>query len=60
MERNSKKIIKRLQDDGFVKVSQRGSHVKLKKDDKTLIVPHPKRDLPTGLARAIAKEAGWI
>ena len=24
-----------------------------------LIVPHPKRDLPEGTARAIAKQAGW-
>ena len=60
MERNSKKIIKRLLSEGFEKVSQSGSHVKLRKDNRTVIVPHPKRDLPTGTARNIAKQAGWI
>ena len=33
---------------------------KLRKGIKTIIVPHPKKDLPTGTARAIAKQAGWI
>ncbi|MFV1573687.1 type II toxin-antitoxin system HicA family toxin [Phaeobacter sp. JH20_30] len=60
IERSSKKIIKRLESEGFTKVSQNGSHVKLRKDGRTVIVPHPKRDLPTGTARAIAKDAGWI
>ncbi|QDL92563.1 type II toxin-antitoxin system HicA family toxin [Paroceanicella profunda] len=60
MEKNSKAIIARLQKEGFTVVSQRGSHVKLRKGDRTVIVPHPKRDLPTGTARNIAKQAGWI
>lgn len=60
MERDSRKIIKRLKDDGFVEVSVRGSHHKFRKGAVTLIVPHPKKDLPEGTARAIAKLAGWI
>ncbi|WP_339107137.1 type II toxin-antitoxin system HicA family toxin [Thioclava sp. GXIMD4216] len=60
MERNSRKIIDRLKSEGFIEVSQRGSHAKLRKGDRTVIVPHPKRDLPTGTARNIAKQAGWI
>lgn len=60
MEKNSKKIIARLLSEGFEKVSQKGSHVKLRKGNRTVIVPHPKRDLPTGTARNIAKQAGWI
>ncbi|MDE4096734.1 type II toxin-antitoxin system HicA family toxin [Phaeobacter gallaeciensis] len=60
IERNSGKIIARLLEQGFTKVSQRGSHVKLRKGDRTVIIPHPKRDLPTGTARNIAKQAGWI
>ncbi|MBQ4824406.1 type II toxin-antitoxin system HicA family toxin [Leisingera sp. HS039] len=60
MERDSKKIIKKLTDEGFTVVSQKGSHVKLRKGERTVIVPHPKRDLPTGTARAIARQAGWI
>ncbi|MDW5316599.1 type II toxin-antitoxin system HicA family toxin [Rhizobium sp. PL01] len=60
MERDSKAIIKRLKTDGFEIVSISGSHHKLRKGSNTIIVPHPKKDLPTGTARAIAKQAGWI
>jgi predicted RNA binding protein YcfA (HicA-like mRNA interferase family) len=52
--------VKRLLADGFVLVSVKGSHHKFARDGVTLIVPHPKKDLPTGTARAIAKLAGWI
>ncbi|WP_065329934.1 type II toxin-antitoxin system HicA family toxin [Tritonibacter mobilis] len=60
MERSSKKIIKRLLSEGFHVVSQKGSHVKMRKGDRTVIIPHPKSDLPTGTARQIAKAAGWL
>lgn len=60
METNSRKIIKRLQDEGFRLVKATGSHHKLRKGDRTVIVPHPKKDLPIGTARSIAKMAGWI
>ena len=60
MERDSKKIVKRLLDEGFVQVSVKGSHHKFRKDDRTIIVPHPKKDLPLGTARSIAKMAGWL
>lgn len=60
MERDSRKIIKRLKEDGFELISVRGSHHKFRKDSITLIVPHPRKDLPEGTARAIAKDAGWL
>jgi predicted RNA binding protein YcfA (HicA-like mRNA interferase family) len=60
MERDCKKIIRRLLDEGFELVSSRGSHHKFRKNGKTIIVPHPRTDLPVGTARAIAKDAGWI
>lgn len=60
MERDSRKIVKRLIADGFVLVSVKGSHHKFARDGQMVIVPHPKRDLPTGTARSIAKMAGWI
>lgn len=60
MERDSRKIIQRLKDEGFELVAVRGSHHKFRKEDHTVIVPHPKKDLPVGTARAIAKQAGWI
>lgn len=60
MERDSKKIIKRLQDEGFELIAVRGSHHKFRKGGLSIVVPHPKKDLPTGTARAIAKQAGWL
>lgn len=59
MERDSRKLVKRLLADGFVLVAIKGSHHKFRKDGRTVIVPHPKRDLPLGTARSIAKMAGW-
>lgn len=60
MERNSKNIVTRLKAEGWTLVSVKGSHHKFRKDAVTLIVPHPKKDLPIGTARSIAKMAGWI
>lgn len=60
METDSRKIIQRLKAEGFELVSISGSHHKFRKGDKTLIVPHPKKDLPLSTARAIAKQAGWL
>lgn len=60
MERDSKKIIKRLADEGFELIAVRGSHHKFRKGGVSITVPHPKKDLPIGTARAIAKQAGWL
>lgn len=60
MECDSRKIVKRLQADGFVLKSVKGSHHKFVRDGRSVIVPHPKKDLPAGTARAIAKAAGWL
>ena len=60
MERDSRKIVKRLKQEGFELVSVRGSHHKFRKGSIVLIGPHPEKDLPIGTARAIAKLAGWI
>tara|TARA_R110000868_G_scaffold10896_15_gene52663 strand:+ start:1728 stop:1910 length:183 start_codon:yes stop_codon:yes gene_type:complete len=60
MECNSRKIIRRLEQDGFKLVKIVGSHHKFRKGDKTVTVPHPKKDLPTGAVRAIYKQAGWL
>lgn len=60
MERDSRRIVKRLLGDGFMLVSVKGSHHKFARDGVTVIVPHPKRDLPLGTARSIAKMAGWL
>ena len=60
MERSSRAIVKRLLAEGFELVKISGSHHKFRKGPITVIVPHPKKDLPVGTARAIAKLAGWM
>ena len=44
MDTNSRKIIKRLEKDGFECVKVAGLHHKFKKGDKTVTIPHPKKD----------------
>jgi len=60
LERNSRKIIQRLESEGWELVSVSGSHHKFRNAGNIIIVPHPKKDLKQGLARAIAKQAGWV
>jgi predicted RNA binding protein YcfA (HicA-like mRNA interferase family) len=60
LERDSRKIVQRLAREGFAFVSASGSHHKYRREDVTIIVPHPKKDLPIGTARSIARLAGWL
>ena len=61
VERNSTKIIARLKREGWAEAGTRGSHVKLQNAaGEHIVVPHPKKDLPIGTARQIAKAAGWL
>jgi len=57
---DSREIIKRLKQAGWVLVRTKGSHHQFKHPAKPglVTVPHPKRDLPTGTVRAIEKQAG--
>ena len=62
LERNSREIVRRLEREGWVNVSVEGSHHKFRHPNNyyPIIVPHPRKDLPTRTARAIAKAAGWL
>ena len=55
-----KEMIKLLKKNGFIVVSQNGSHVKLTnpKTGRTVIVPYHSKDLKKGLEQAILKQAG--
>lgn len=57
---NSKDIIKILEQDGWVKHTQKGSHCQYKHPTKKgkVTVPHPKKDLPIKTAQSILKQAG--
>ncbi|MDE0446000.1 MAG: type II toxin-antitoxin system HicA family toxin [Spirochaetaceae bacterium] len=59
MLRNSRDIVRRLKAEGFELVSIKGSHHKFRKGAITVVVPHPKKDLPLGTARSIARQVGW-
>jgi predicted RNA binding protein YcfA (HicA-like mRNA interferase family) len=59
MLQNSRKIVQKLRADGFELVSIKGSHHKFRKGSRTVIVPHPKKDLPPGTVRSIYRQAGW-
>ena len=61
MERNSRKLIRMLEDDGWVLDRVNGDHHTFKhpERDRIITVTHPRRDLPTGLVRRIYKLADW-
>ena len=50
---SSQEIIKVLHQNGFIFVSQKGSHKKFKKDNRIVIVPDPKKEIPKGTFAAI-------
>lgn len=62
MERNSRKLKKLLEADGWFEVARRGSHVQFKHADKPgrVTLPHPKKDLKEGTVKSIYIQAGWL
>lgn len=54
----TKQVIKALRDDGWEFVSQKGSHMKFRKGDKTCIVPNHSKDIPKGTLLQIIKSTG--
>jgi predicted RNA binding protein YcfA (HicA-like mRNA interferase family) len=57
---NSRDVIRALKANGWAQVAQKGSHVQFKHPSRPgrVTVPHPKRDLPLGTLRSIARQAG--
>ena len=52
-----KKLITQLEKNGFIIIGQKGSHVKLKKAEKIIIIPiHSNKDIGTGLLLSIIKK----
>lgn len=49
-------VVRALGKDGFTQVSQRGSHVKLRRDHATVIIPLH-RELAPGTLRSILRQA---
>jgi predicted RNA binding protein YcfA (HicA-like mRNA interferase family) len=57
---NSREVIRRLEQAGWVEVSQAGSHKQFKHPDKSgrVTVPYPKKDIPLGTLKSIEKQSG--
>jgi predicted RNA binding protein YcfA (HicA-like mRNA interferase family) len=55
---SSQKIINTLLKNGFIFISQRRSHQKYRKDDKTVIVPAQRKEIPMGTFRSIIRQSG--
>lgn len=53
-----KKVVKALEADGWIFISQKGSHMKFKKEEKVCIVPNHKGDIPKGTLTQIVKCTG--
>ena len=61
MERNSRKIIKMLEKDGWRQVAIKGDHCQFKHPIKPgrVTVPHPSKDIKKGTVMSIYRQAGW-
>ena len=56
---DSKEVLKILKANGFEKVSQKGSHLKLTNGERITIVPiHGSKDIPVGTLKSIEKQSG--
>jgi predicted RNA binding protein YcfA (HicA-like mRNA interferase family) len=55
---SSREIIRVLEKKGFVLISQKGSHKKFKKNNRTVIVPDPKKEIPRGTFASILRQSG--
>ena len=58
MPMTSKQMISLLQSHDFEAVRQKGSHVIMKRNDITVVVPLHNKDLGKGLENKILKDAG--
>ena len=57
---NSRDVIRAIEADGWVRITQKGSHVQFKHPTKLgrVTVPHPKRDIPIKTLRSIERQSG--
>lgn len=61
MERDSRKLIRRLEQEGWVLRRVTGSHHSFKHPDRpdVITLSHPVKDLSIGQVRSIYRLAGW-
>ncbi|MEM9717336.1 MAG: type II toxin-antitoxin system HicA family toxin [Pseudomonadota bacterium] len=61
MERNSRKLVKMLEKDGWHHVATKGDHFQFKHPTKPgrVTIPHPNKDIKIGTVLSIYRQAGW-
>ena len=61
MERDSRRLIRLLERDGWIRAAVKGSHWQFKHPDRKgrVTVPHPNRDIKRGTVVSIYRQAGW-
>ncbi len=60
---SSKQIIKVLENNGFIFMSQKGSHLKFRKQEnqsKTVIVPANKKEIPIGTLHSVIRQSSLL
>jgi predicted RNA binding protein YcfA (HicA-like mRNA interferase family) len=55
---SSKKVVDILIKNGFLFVSQRGSHQKYTNGKQSVIVPAPRKEIPKGTLKSISRQSG--
>ncbi len=57
---DSRTIIRKLEQNGWYKIDQKGSHIQLCHPVRKgrVTVPHPKKDLPIATLKSIERQAG--
>ncbi len=55
---SSKKLVSAFTSIGYVAVRQTGSHLVLKKEEQSIIIPIHSKEIGPGLLRLILREAG--
>jgi len=61
MERNSRKLIKMLEKEGWQHIATKGDHYQFKHPAKPgrVTVPHSNKDIKKGTVMSIYRQAGW-
>jgi len=62
MERDSRKLIRLLEAEGWYLADVRGDHHQYRHPTRKgrVTVPHPNRDIAVGTLRSIYRQAGWL
>ncbi|OGV64100.1 MAG: addiction module toxin, HicA family [Lentisphaerae bacterium RIFOXYB12_FULL_65_16] len=57
---DSCEVIRRIKEEGWFQISQKGSHVQFRHPSKQgrVTIPHPRRDIKPGTLKSISKQAG--